>query len=134
VFNFGAGVDVFLSPKTTLILSVSSDYNAHVSSVNLLDELNQNESNVNVLGDFWHFGVGTDLSVKWGSLYTGFVYSQTSTDIEKSPDFLPEDIGETVKGGLGSIEYQRMRFIIGIDLPLFNKKLEKLNGTSSEKK
>jgi len=26
-----------------------------------------------------------------------------------------------------------MRFIIGVDLPLFNKKLEKLNGSSSEK-
>lgn len=134
VVNFGAGAEVFLSPSITLILSVSSDYNAHVSSLNLLDELNQNESNVNVLGDFWHFGVGTDLSVKWGNLYTGFVYSQTSTDIEKSPDFLPEDIGETVKGGLGSIEFERMRFIIGIDLPLFNKKMEKLNESSNDKK
>ncbi len=62
-----------------------------------------------------------------------FACSQTSTYIEKSPDSLPEDIGQTVKGGLGSIEYQRMRFIIGVDLPLFNKKLKKLNGSSSDK-
>lgn len=62
-----------------------------------------------------------------------FTCSQTSSNIEKSPDSFPEDIGQTVKGGLGSIEYQRMRFIIGVDLPLFNKKLKKLNGSSSDK-
>ena len=90
----------------------------------MLDELNQNESNVNVLGDFWHFGVGTDLSVKWGNLYTGFVCSQTSTDIEESPDFLPEDVKfKAHKKFMERPEGMLIPEKAGISQPLFRSKI-----------
>lgn len=125
VINFGVGTDLYLSPSVSLILSASSDFSAHVSSLNLLDELNEDEANINVLGDFWHLGIGTDLSIKWGNIYTGIVYSATSSNINTNPDFVPDDIEDTIEGALGGIDYQRIRVIIGIDLPLIKKELEK---------
>jgi len=136
-FNFGIGANIFFSPKVTLILSGSSDFNAHVSSVNILDELNRNEENVNLFGDFWHIGLGTDLSIAWGNIYTGITYSQTSTNVNRSDDFIPEDIDQSAEGALGGVEYQRFRVIIGVDLPSFKKKfedkLEKLNISNNKK-
>lgn len=124
VINFGAGANLFLSKNATLILSVSSDFNAHVSSINILEELNQNEENINAFDNFWHLGLGTELSMKWGDLYTGFVYSQTSTRVNQSSDLIPGDINETIKGALGGLKYERFRLIIGVDLPSFKKKFE----------
>ena len=124
IMNFGLGVDLFLSPNTKLILSASSDFNAHINSINLLDKLNQLESNTNIFGDIWHFGLGTDLNTKLGNIYTGVIYSHTSTKVQGTDSFFPQNNEQANSDTIGKVRYQRFRIILGIDLSLIEQKLE----------
>lgn len=126
VVNYGLGTNLFISDKVKLILSFSSDYNAYISSVNILDQINKNRVESNLFGDFWHFGLGTDFTNKWGNLYTGLVYSESSGEIV-SNDNAGEDI-------LGNSKYERLRIIIGVDIPLVKQKVEDKLKNFNEKK
>jgi hypothetical protein len=121
VINFGAGMNLFLTSNATLFLSVSSDFNAFISSVSILDELFNSEKNVNVFNDFWHFGLGTDLKTRWGDLYTGFIYSYTSTNVKEPPPVISQNIYQFAEGALGGVKYQRLRVVIGFEIPIFIK-------------
>jgi len=126
VINFGVGMNLFLTSNATLFLSVSSDFNAFISSLSILDELNNSKKNVNVFSDFWHFGLGTDLKTRWGDLYTGVIYSYTSTNVKEPPPVINENIYQFAEGALGDVKYQRLRVVIGFDIPIFNNLKNKL--------
>lgn len=124
VINFGIGTDLFVSDKVKLILSFSSDYNSYISSINILEQINNERGNSNLFGDFWHYGIGTDFKNKWGNLYTGLVYSVSSGEISST-----ENNSEEI---LGNSKYERMRIIIGVDIPLVKKKLDKVNSNNQK--
>ncbi|UCD62009.1 MAG: hypothetical protein JSV59_05445 [Flavobacteriaceae bacterium] len=123
VINFGAGADIYISPSVKFIMSFSSDFSATVSSINLFDVVNQSQGKVNLLNDFWHYGFGTDLSLKWGQIVLGATYSRTKSPFEEDID-IPDDILDD--GALDFVNYitfERWRFIIGLEIPILQGKL-----------
>ena len=137
VLNYGMGAEIYLSPTFSLIGSVTSDYSAFISDANLFDILNQSPKNINILGDFWHFGFGLDMKVKnFGDLVLGAVYSRTSSNIEEQPVVPGDDtapaVGEPVDVAT-EIGVERWRFIVGVEFGLLRKKLEELPEQLQEK-
>ncbi len=122
VINFGAGAEIFVSPVVKLIGSFSSDFSSTVVSANLFDVVNDSDRNINLLEDFWHFGLGTEVNIKWGKIVLGTTYSRTSNNLgtQAAPPVDPDDPIEIVT----DIGFERWRFIVGLEFPLLEKKLE----------
>ncbi len=122
VMNFGAGADIFISPSLRLIASFSSDFSATIASPNLFDVVNQSEEQINLFGDFWHFGLGPDLKFKWGTITMGATYSRSSVRVDDAPD-IPDD-QLTPRSVTSAIGFERWRFIFGFEIPLISDKLK----------
>ena len=122
VFNFGAGADIFISPSIRLLVSFSSDFSATKDSPNLFDVINQSEENINLFGDFWHYGLGPDFSFKWGKVTLGATYSKSSSRVDSAPDIPDEnDAPLSVTTAIG---FERWRFLIGLEIPLISQKVK----------
>ena len=125
VFNFGAGADIYVSPSLRILASFSSDYSATVRSPDLFDVVNQSDDNVNLFGDFWHFGLGPDLSFKWGKITLGATYSRSSVKVDDAPD-IPDDGEPEPIAITTAVGFERWRFIIGLEIPLISEKVKGL--------
>ncbi|MEN8800061.1 MAG: hypothetical protein ABF293_12470 [Flavobacteriaceae bacterium] len=125
VFNFGAGADIYVSPSLRVLVSFSSDFSAALDNPNLFDVVNQSQSNINLFGDFWHFGLGPDLSFKWGKITLGTTYSRSSNQISEAPD-IPDGEDDAPLSLTTAIGFERWRFIIGLEIPLISKKIKGL--------
>ena len=121
VFNYGAGADIFVSPSIRLLVSFSSDYSATLDSANLFDVVNQSEENINLFGDFWHYGLGPDFSFKWGNVTLGATYSRSKSKIDTAPEIPDED--EDPLSLTTAIGFERWRFIVGLEIPLLSEKV-----------
>lgn len=125
VFNFGAGAEIYFSDSIRLIASFSSDYSATILSPNLFDVVNQSDEDINLFGDFWHFGLGPDLKFKWGSITLGTTYSSSSVNIDNAPG-IPDTSNETPLSVTSAIGFKRWRFIVGLEIPLISEKMRGL--------
>ncbi len=126
VVNFGAGANIYISESVKFITSFTSDYGATVASVNLFDVVNEGEDEVNIFNNFWHYGFGTDLTLKWGHIVLGATYSTTTSRIREETD-IPDDIPEDeVSDVFTDIKYERWRFVLGLEIPLLQGKLKSL--------
>lgn len=123
VINFGAGADIYISPSVKFIMSFSSDFSATVSSVNLFDIINQSQGKVNLLNNFWHYGLGTDLSLKWGQIVLGATYSRTVSPFKEGVDIPDIILDDGALDFVTNITFERWRFIVGLEIPLFQGKL-----------
>ena len=120
---------MYLNQKSRLLLSFSSDFNAHEQSLSIVNEFILNEDNINIFNDFWHFGAGTELTINWGNIVFGATYASSRVDI---PQDNTEDIGvlgTEIEGILSEIKYQRLRFVVGVELPLFTKTIKELKSS-----
>ncbi|WP_282080781.1 hypothetical protein [Aquimarina algiphila] len=125
VFNFGAGAEIYISPSFSGFLSFSSDFSAYVENTNLFNVINQNEGEINYESDYWHFGLGFDLSLKWGSFLLGSTYSRTNSEFQQPINF-PIDPVDEFEEGISDLQLERWRFIVGLEIPLLNEKLKSL--------
>ncbi len=124
VVNFGVGANIYISDAVKFITSFTSDYGATVSSVNLFDVVNEGEDEVNIFNDFWHYGFGTDITLKWGHIVLGATYSRTTSQIREETD-IPDDIPEDeVSDVFTDIKFERWRFVLGLEIPLLQGKLK----------
>ncbi len=126
VVNFGAGAEIYVSPSVNIITSFSSDFSATEASANLFDAINQSEENINLLDDFWHFSLGTDLNLNFGNIVLGASYSSTSSQVDDGPDIPIDGTDPPPNNVVTNIGFERWRFIIGLEIPLLQEKLKNL--------
>jgi len=126
VFNYGLGAEIYFSPKVKGILSFSSDYSSADKNSNIFDLNNNEDQDVNMTFDMYHFGYGVEMKLKRSYLIFGGTYSTGNSVFEKPIDAFTgvENFNEAEESA--SLELSRWRFIIGIDIPIFNDKLKKL--------
>ena len=125
VFNFGAGADIYISPSLRVLVSFSSDFPPAIDNPNLFDIVSQSQSNINLFGDFWHYGFGPDFSFKWGNITLGATYSRSSKRITEAPD-IPDGEDDAPLSLTTAIGFERWRFIIGLGIPLISDKVKGL--------
>jgi hypothetical protein len=126
VVNFGAGGEFYISPSINLIGSFSTDFSAAEESINLFDYINQSTDEVNLLDDIWHMAIGIDLHRPWGKIIVGTSYAWSGSRVGTAPD-IPGD-GQVIspKNISTQINYERWRFIVGLEIPLIKEKLKNL--------
>lgn len=126
VVNFGAGGEFYISPSINIIGSFSSDFSAARESINLFDYINQSDDEINLLDDIWHGAVGIDLHRPWGKIVVGTSYARSGSEVFSAPD-IPEDGQAVTPRNISTrINYERWRFIVGVEIPLIMEKLKKL--------
>lgn len=126
VINFGVGGEFYVSPSLNIIGSFSSDFSASEESINLFDIINQSEQDINLLNDLWHFAIGVDFTRPWGNIILGTSYASTSSNIGSAPDISPDGTQTQPRNITTQINYERWRFIVGLEVPLLLEKVKEI--------
>jgi len=126
VFNYGLGAEIYFSPKFKGIFSFSSDYSSTDKNSNIFDLSINEDQDVNLTFDLYHFGYGVEMKLKRSYLIFGGTYSTGNSVFEKPVDVFTgvENFNEVEESA--SLELSRWRFIIGIDIPILNDKIKRL--------
>lgn len=118
VINFGVGADFFLSERVNLFASFSTDNTPLVTSASIFDFVGEEDSDVNLIADYMHYGLGIDLKFTKAQITIGTTYSVASGDFDRPIDF-PDQGGEVPQNDeLSQFEVTRWRFIVGLEFPI----------------
>lgn len=126
VFNYGLGAEVYINPKLDGYLSFSSDYSSAVENSNIFDIGDEKDQELNLKLDYYHFGLGVNLNLDWSNMIFGATYSRGRSSFDKPDDAIPDNNYSIENQESASIRLSRWRFIVGIDIPILNKKLEEI--------
>ena len=81
--------------------------------------MGEEDSEINLIADFIHYGLGIDLKFKSAQVTIGTTYSTASGDFERPIDFPDEDDLAPINDELSRFEITRWRFIVGLEFPIF---------------
>lgn len=124
VINFGLGVEFYLSEKVGLYMSAATDFSPVVSNANIFDLIARENRDTNFDADYYHFGFGVQLKMSWAELVLGATYTTASTTFERVIQFPDPDIEIPNNEDPARITLNRWRFILGLEIPIFGKKVE----------
>ena len=123
IINFGVGAEFFLKENFKAYGGFSTDYYALVDSANIFDLSSDGTKNINVGDNFYHLSLGVNWKLKWANLIMGITYTNGSNNFV-SPYSLDVD-GFDIDNNINStIKYTRWQFVVGIDVPIFSKKVK----------
>lgn len=126
VLNFGVGAEFNVSPSLNLIGSFSTDFSAFEESINLFDVINQSPADINLLNDLWHGALGADFTRSWGTIIIGASYARSRSNIGTAPEIPYEGNQAQPRNITTQINYERWRFIAGLEIPLLLEKVREL--------
>ncbi len=124
VFNFGVGGEVYINERFKSYFGFSTDFNAFKSNATILDDTTDDADDTVTAADFFHLSGGIDWKLSWANLILGVTYASSSSSFENpfNGDFPNLDLINNQESTLSS---QRYQFIIGIEIPLLDKALNK---------
>lgn len=118
------GAEFYLAEKVNVYISGATDFSPIVSNANIFDLIAQESKDTNFDADYYHFGFGFQLKLKWAQLVLGTTYTRASVDFERPVDFPDPEVELPNNDDLASITEERWRFILGIEIPIFGHKIE----------
>jgi hypothetical protein len=123
VFNVGVGAELELYKNLKAYGGFSTDFNAFKNNANIFDISSDKNKQINIGDDFYHMSGGIDWKLSWISIISGITYTKGSNSFV-SPYQI--DFGNsTIDNNLNSkLSYSRWQFVIGIDIPVLNRKIE----------
>jgi hypothetical protein len=120
VINFGLGAEFYLSEKVDLFASFSTDFSPLVTSANIFDLVGDADTDINLVADYMHYGVGVDLKFPRAQITIGTTYSTASGEFDRPIDFPdPEGIAPPQNEDPSKFGLTRWRFIVGLEFPIF---------------
>jgi len=119
VFNFGAGIEIYINEKFKSFLSFTTDYNAYISNANIFDLASTDSRDVNIGEDFIHYSLGVDLDLKFASLVLGTTYTKSSSQFVNPINLIGSGIVSDTNT-LAKIEITRWQFVVGVEVPFFD--------------
>jgi hypothetical protein len=133
VVNFGAGIEFYLSEKFKAYGGFSTDYSAIENGANIFNIGSEETKDVNVGSNFYHLGFGVDWKLSWSNLIMGFTYTNSSKSFANPYEF---DFGgiEIENNLIPKLSYTRWQFVVGIDVPIFSKKVNSILGKNTDTK
>ncbi|WP_136480117.1 porin family protein [Cognatitamlana onchidii] len=124
VINFGIGAEYKLRDNLKAFGGFSTDFNAYKTDPNILDISSPENERLDIGEDFLHISLGVDWKLKWLSIISGFTYSNSTSSFESPYAF---DFGKSSaenNTALSELKYTRVQFVIGVDVPILNKKIK----------
>ena len=125
VVNFGVGAEIFLSDKFKSYFGFSTDFSANKSNPNLFDLSTDETKNNNVGDNFYHFSTGVDWKLSWASVVFGVTYTRGSSEFLIPLKLELDDIN-TSDPNTADLKYSRWQFVIGLEIPLLDEKVQNL--------
>ena len=120
VINFGLGAEFYLSERVDLFASFSTDFSPVVTSANIFDLVGDPDSDINLKGDYMHYGLGIDLKFTKARITIGSTYSTASGDFDRPVEFPdPEGNAPPQNEDPSQFVVTRWRFIVGLEFPIF---------------
>jgi len=119
VFNFGAGFELYINETFKSYVSFSSDYNGFIENANIFDLSSDGNRDITVGEDFIHYSVGVDFKLPWASIILGTTYTSGSTEFISPSNIIP--IEDDFEYETTTIDYSRWQFVVGIEIPVFDK-------------
>ncbi len=120
IANYGAGAEIYLTPKINILASYSSDYSPFSKNTTVFDLINNQGKDINVPTNFHHFGLGSYVELKKLDFSLGCVFSTGNSEFTRNFNFVEaigDDLNQRVK-----VRYLRWRFIIGFNIKFNIKK------------
>lgn len=133
VVNFGFGAEIYLSDKFKSYLGFSTDFSANKSNPNLFDISTNETKNNNIGDDFYHFSTGIDWKLSWASVIFGVTYTKGSSEV-LIPLKLDLDDINIQEPNTADLRYSRWQFVVGLEIPLLDEKVNNLFKKDEEKK
>ncbi|MBE9489336.1 MAG: hypothetical protein IMY67_03495 [Bacteroidetes bacterium] len=108
-------------------MSFSSDYSSALDNSNIFDIGDREDQELNLKVDYYHFGFGFNLNLSWSDMILVSTYSFGSSSFDKPDDTILEN-GNDINNNPepASIILSRWRFIVGIEIPILDKKLKEI--------
>lgn len=124
VINFGMGAEFAVGSKVIIFASGVTDFSPIISNANIFDLIAKESRDINFDADFYHFGLGVQLKTSWSQFVLGGGYSRASINFERPSEF-PDSVIETaLNDDQAKIIEERWRIILGLEIPIFGKKVE----------
>ena len=130
VFNFGVGGEVYINEKFNSYFGFSTDFNAFKSNVTILDDNTDDADETAIEGDYFHLSGGIDWKLSWANLILGVTYASSYSSFQDPFNTDLPNLG-VISNEESTLSSQRYQFIIGLEIPLVDKALNKFN-TDSE--
>lgn len=119
VFNFGAGLEIYMTEKFSSFISFSTDFNSIINDSNNFELSDSGEINNNFNENFIHMGLGIDWTLKWGNIVFGGTYTNGSSQINNTTNPFFQNNNDDI-----NLKYNRWQFIIGLELPFLNDRIK----------
>ena len=124
VFNFGAGLEVFVRDNFKVYGSFTTDYNAFIKNANIFDLSSDGNRDVSIGEDFIQFSVGIDLKLPWASVILGTNYLNGSSEFT-SPLSLKKSGVVYNEYDTTQLVYSRWQFVVGLEIPVLENTFSK---------
>ncbi|WP_027136768.1 autotransporter outer membrane beta-barrel domain-containing protein [Gaetbulibacter saemankumensis] len=125
VLNFGVGAELFLNEKIKLYGGFSTDFSPLKKTANIFDLSVENTKETNLGDDFYHISMGIDWTLKWANLIFGITHANSKNSFLNPYTINAE--GFKISNAINSeLRYTRLQFMAGIDVPVFNKKINNI--------
>ena len=124
VFNFGAGMEFYMTKKLSSYLSFSTDFNGFSKNATIFDLTSDSKEDINIAEDFIHMGLGIDWKMNWASLVLGTTYTYGGTSEFSVPLRPVESEMTATDNKITQLEFSRWQFIIGIEIPFLDEKIK----------
>ena len=129
IINAGIGAEYTLSEKLKAYGGFSTDFNAFKNSANIINISAEENKSINIGENFYHMSLGVDWKLKWLNIISGITYS-SSTSSFASPYSIDFGNSNIYNEANSEIKYTRWQFVIGVDVPILNKKIEGFGGNN----
>jgi len=119
VINFGAGFELYIHEKFKSYIGFSSDFNGFIKNANIFDLSSDGSRDVTIGENFIHYSAGVDIKLSWASLVLGATYTSGSAEFLSPSNIIQS--GDTFDYNTTKINYNRWQFVVGIEIPVFDK-------------
>lgn len=119
VINFGLGAEIYLNEKLNFYASFGTDFSPIVTNANIFDLVGTEPEDTNITADYFHYAFGLDFKFKRSHLTLGTTYSTASSVFKRPVEFPDPDAQFPVNDDPAEIIFNRWRFIVGLEFPLF---------------
>ena len=132
IINFGVGAEIYLNDSFKSYFGFTTDFNAFDSDANIFDLTSDETKEINIGEDFYHMSLGIDWKLNWASIIFGITYTQGSTEF-MSPFKLDIDKINTQDTQSSNLNYNRWQFVVGLEIPLFDEKVNSILSKNESK-
>ena len=129
VLNFGIGIELNLSEKSSFYSSFATNYSGVTSNLVRFAENEPDAFNSTFSADFYKFGGGFVINSRWAEVTLGATFTGASQEFNRPINF-PDEGDDPIfeSGATSTLRFTQWRIILGFSFPFAEKMKKSLEG------